>query len=84
MSRIHIHIAYDPLDEKARQQIWKNFFVKIDVNTEHSGREIQVHVSAKEYVKESKKLRSLEWNGREIRNGRQSPSESFMLRSMSY
>lgn len=71
MSRIHIQIAFDPLDEEARQQIWMNSFAKLEANTEHGGREMLVAYSAKEFVKESKKLRSLNWNGREIRNGRQ-------------
>lgn len=69
MSRIHVQIGYDPLDEGARQQIWRNSFAKLESNTEHGGREMLVSIGAKEYVKESKSLRSLEWNGREIRNG---------------
>lgn len=84
MSRIYIQIAYDPLDEEARQQIWKNSFAKLEANTEHGGREILVSISAKEYVKDSKSLRSLQWNGREIKNGRQFSSERFMLYLMNY
>lgn len=82
MSRIHIQVGYDPLDDEARQQIWMNSFAKLETNTEHGGREMQVSFSAKEYVKESKKLRSLKWNGREIRNGTQLQNRRSILRLM--
>ena len=71
MSRIHVQIGYDPLDDAARQQIWMNSFAKLESNTEHGGREMLVAVNAKEYVKDSKDLKKLKWNGREIRNGKQ-------------
>lgn len=70
MSRIHIQIGYDPLDDSARQKIWINSFEKLAIHAEHGGREILFSVGAREYVKESTKLKSLDWNGREIRNGR--------------
>ena len=79
MSRIHTQIAFEPLDEEARQQIWMNSFKKLEANTELGGREMLVSISAKEFVKESKKLRSLNWNGREIRNGRLLLSHRCML-----
>jgi len=69
MSRIHIQIGYDPLDDPARQKIWKNSFDKLEANAEHGGREILFSESAKEFVEQSGKLRELNWNGREIRNG---------------
>ncbi|KAL4767545.1 P-loop containing nucleoside triphosphate hydrolase protein [Aspergillus nidulans var. acristatus] len=53
MSRIHVQIGYDPLDDESRQQIWENHFKKL---------------TPKEYIRKSKELQSLKWNGREIRN----------------
>lgn len=79
MSRIHIQIAFNSLDEEARQQIWMNSFKKLEADTDHGGREMQVSTSAKEFVQESTKLRLLNWNGREIRNGRLLLSERCML-----
>lgn len=70
MSRIHVQIGYDPLDDAAREQIWDNYFNKLGLDYEQGGREIRYEWAAKEYVKHSKEVRLLEWNGREIRNGK--------------
>jgi hypothetical protein len=69
MSRIHVQIGYDPLDEGSRQQIWDNHFKKLSRNRETNGQEIRCSYDAKEFVRKSKDLQSLKWNGREIRNG---------------
>jgi hypothetical protein len=69
MSRIHVQIGYDPLDDHARNAIWENNFRKLKEDQEAGGREIQYEWDAKEYVKKSKEVRELQWNGREIRNG---------------
>ena len=34
MSRIHIRIGFDPLDEGSRQQIWNNHFKRLTHNHE--------------------------------------------------
>ncbi|KAL0258658.1 hypothetical protein SLS55_006156 [Diplodia seriata] len=68
MSRIHLQIGYAPLDDSARLQVWNNSFKKLSANHKQGGKEIQYSFSAKEYVKSSKTLHSLRWNGREIRN----------------
>ncbi|KAF4545990.1 ATPAse AAA+ type core protein [Lasiodiplodia theobromae] len=68
MSRIHVQIGYDVLDDKSRIQIWKNHFRKLTKNHEDGGREIQYSITAMEYVEKSTALKDLEWNGREIRN----------------
>jgi hypothetical protein len=69
MSRIHVQIGYDPLDDHARNAIWENNFRKLKEDHDEGGREIQYEWDAKEYVKKSKEVRELQWNGREIRNG---------------
>ncbi|KAJ0414207.1 hypothetical protein BJY00DRAFT_295528, partial [Aspergillus carlsbadensis] len=68
MSRIHVQIGYDPLDEGSRQQIWDNHFKKLSRNREMNGQEIRCSYDAKEFVRKSKDLQALKWNGREIRN----------------
>jgi hypothetical protein len=69
MSRIHVQIGYDPLDDNARNAIWENNFKKLKEDHEEGSREIRYEWDAKEYVKKSKEVRELQWNGREIRNG---------------
>lgn len=69
MSRIHIQIGYDPLDDDSRKQIWMNNFKKLGEH-ERNGRRIEYAYSAKEFVMHSTALKSLEWNGHEIRNGK--------------
>lgn len=71
MSRIHVHIGFDPLDEPARQKIWKNHLDRLSHNKEMHGLEIQVSDEAKEFVKRSTELQALKWNGHEIRNALQ-------------
>ncbi|KAF2135438.1 uncharacterized protein K452DRAFT_239383 [Aplosporella prunicola CBS 121167] len=68
MSRIHLQIGYEPLDDASRLAIWNNSFKKLITNHKQGGREIKYSITAKEYVKTSKSLQSLKWNGREIRN----------------
>ena len=70
MSRIHLQIGYDPLDEDAREKIWDNNFRKLQEDHENGGPEIQYEWSAKEYIQKSAEARALQWNGREIRNGK--------------
>lgn len=69
MSRIHLQIGYEPLDDAARLLIWNNSFKKLLANHKQGGREIHYSITAKEYVKKSETLQQLKWNGREIRNG---------------
>ena len=69
VSRIHVQLGYDKLDEVARQHIWTNNFDMLADNALVRDKAIRVAQSAKEYVEESEMLRRLEWNGREIRNG---------------
>ncbi|PMD52866.1 P-loop containing nucleoside triphosphate hydrolase protein [Hyaloscypha bicolor E] len=68
MSRIHVSIGYERLDDSARGQIWDNLFRKLKEDHKHGGPEIIYEYDAKEYVKKNKEVKTLEWNGREIRN----------------
>jgi len=70
MSRIHVQLGYDSLDEEARLKIWTNYFKKLQQDHEEGGPEIRYEWDAKEYVNRSQEVRALQWNGREIRNGK--------------
>lgn len=77
MSRIHVQIGYDPLDNDARNKIWDNNFNKLKEDYEQGEREIRYDWDAKEYVKRSEEVKELNWNGREIRNGK--PARSCFI-----
>ena len=64
-SRIHISIHYGDLGEEGRQVIWENLFKDLESDRP----EVFIEYSARAYVTEDGALRSLEWNGRQIRNG---------------
>lgn len=66
ISRIHVSIHYPDFSDKDRIEVWNNFFRKLENEREDS---IRITIAAKEYATESKDLRRLKWNGREIRNG---------------
>ncbi|KAI8960209.1 hypothetical protein F5Y11DRAFT_358596 [Daldinia sp. FL1419] len=72
LSRIHVAIGYEPLDDAAREQIWNNLFRKLKEDHKHGGPDIHYEYDAKEYVRKSEEIKKLEWNGREIRNAFQS------------
>lgn len=69
MSRIHVQIGYDPLDDESRKKIWDAYFKKLSKNHENGGQLIHCNYDAKEYVRREEDLKVLKWNGREIRNG---------------
>jgi len=77
MSRIHIQIGYDELDDEARTHIWATMFDKLQDYHEDGGPEIRYEWNAKEYIQNSEEVRKLAWNGREIRNGRYPPELSL-------
>lgn len=68
MSRIHLPLGYKKLDTEARSQIWKNLFEKLEEDRKKGGLQIECDYYATRYVK-TEEVNSLEWNGREIRNG---------------
>jgi hypothetical protein len=69
MSRIHLSLGYEKLDDNARKTIWDNLFRKLKDDHKRGAPQILYDISAKQYVK-TKEVQSLEWNGREIRNGK--------------
>lgn len=69
MSRIHVSIGYERLDDKAREQIWDNLFAKLKEDKKNGGPEVRYEYEAKQYAKKDGDVKRLEWNGREIRNG---------------
>ncbi|KAH6974935.1 hypothetical protein BKA56DRAFT_589801 [Ilyonectria sp. MPI-CAGE-AT-0026] len=68
MSRIHVSIGYERLDENARSQIWEALFEKLKEDRQIGGPNISYEYDAKCFVKKNDELKKLEWNGREIRN----------------
>jgi hypothetical protein len=78
MSRIHLQIGYDLLDDAARKKIWENNFDKLKEEHALGRRLIEHDYDAKEYVRRSPEVRELQWNGREIRNGKKHPSVLIM------
>jgi hypothetical protein len=83
MSRIHVAIGYDPLDDEAREQIWDSFFKKLSGNHKNGGPRIAYEYDAKEYVRKSEDVKKLQWNGREIRNGTQDSSSTLTIQANS-
>lgn len=69
MSRIHLSLGYDPLNDEARSQIWENMFQKLKDDHKSGGTEIRYDYDAKQYVMKDPEVKALKWNGREIRNG---------------
>lgn len=69
MSRIHVSIGYERLDDSARTQIWNNLFDKLKEDRKRGGLRIDCDYLAKQYVEKSEDIKALRWNGREIRNG---------------
>ena len=79
MSRVHVSIGYERLDDNAREQIWENLFRKLKEDHKNGEPEIRYEYEAKQYVKKSDEVRRLEWNGWEIRNGTLFPDRSLQL-----
>lgn len=67
ISRIHVVIPYTNFTPAERNRIWTQFFQKLQDEREEN---IKITESAREYVFESKKMKTIHWNGREIRNGK--------------
>jgi hypothetical protein len=78
MSRIHLSLGYEPLSNNAREKIWDNLFKKLQQDHKRGGPEITYEYDAKRYV-QSRDVQALEWNGREIRNGKLIHSRKFVL-----
>ena len=62
VSRIHVVISYEDLNQEGRAKIWNGFFDKLEQEREN----ISITARAKKLLLEECKI---PWNGREIRNG---------------
>ncbi|RYC59099.1 hypothetical protein CHU98_g7106 [Xylaria longipes] len=69
ISRVHIQLYYPDFDDDQRRQIWQTF---IDKLVKERGDYMRLNIDAKDYIRGSE-MRALEWNGREIRNGKLDP-----------
>jgi hypothetical protein len=67
-SRIHVALHYKNLTDNDRERIWTNNFERLDRDSKGK---VHVSVATREYAYESRDVRSLRWNGREIRNALQ-------------
>ena len=67
-SRIHVALHYGALTDTDRERIWMNSFDRLERD---AGGRVHVAVTAREYAWRSSDVRSLRWNGREIRNALQ-------------
>lgn len=75
ISRIHVQIYYPEFVDADRDKLWDTFFQKLEDDRETT---MRVQQSAKDYV-QSQEMRSLKWNGREIRNGKLLPAIAFHI-----
>jgi hypothetical protein len=66
LSRIQLKLHYSNLSDDERKRLWLNLFREL----ERERKEMRVIQSAKDYVLEGREVKALEWNGREIRNGK--------------
>jgi hypothetical protein len=72
ISRIHVKLYYQDFDDSQRRQIWQTFIDKLNKERGPSSKspvKFRVSIDAKEYIN-SKEMKELKWNGREIRNGK--------------
>ncbi|KAF2136424.1 uncharacterized protein K452DRAFT_237547, partial [Aplosporella prunicola CBS 121167] len=63
ISRIHIMLHYPPFTDKDREDVWENFFRKLESEDD----KMRIQESTRSYVT-SEEVQSLQWNGGEIRN----------------
>lgn len=62
--RVYIQLHYDEFTDNQRQQVWNTFINKL---ARERGSYMRLNINAKEYICGAE-VRSVEWNGREIRN----------------
>ncbi|KAK4216539.1 hypothetical protein QBC37DRAFT_454518 [Rhypophila decipiens] len=67
-SRIHVALHYRRLNDDDRRRVWMHNFERLERD---SAGKCYVPQSAREYAFESHDMKTLRWNGREIRNGLQ-------------
>lgn len=65
-SRLHVSIHYPRLEEKERRQIWKYHVRRV----EQVRQDLDVRESVSDYVENSKELKKIAFNGRQVRTPR--------------
>ncbi|KAM5378032.1 hypothetical protein ACJZ2D_004643 [Fusarium nematophilum] len=68
LSRIHVALHYKNLGDEDRERIWTQNFDRLARDSDGL---IHISGAAREFVWNSREVRSLKWNGREIRNAMQ-------------
>ncbi|KAF2438970.1 P-loop containing nucleoside triphosphate hydrolase protein [Karstenula rhodostoma CBS 690.94] len=64
ISRIHFQLGYPDFTDESRRKVWQTFIDKLQ---RERGDCFRLNIDAKEYL-DGKELKSVKWNGREIRN----------------
>ncbi|MCJ1308633.1 hypothetical protein MMC25_002286 [Agyrium rufum] len=64
MSRVHVVLKYNPLNDDQRKKIWKQFVEKLEKDRE----DIYIDDRAWQYITAESTMKRVVWNGREIRN----------------
>lgn len=60
-----MQLFYSDFTDDERQQVWMTFMQKLN---KERGRSMRISMDAKDYIR-GNEVRSVKWNGREIRNG---------------
>ena len=66
MSRVHLVVRYETLTAQARIKIWDQFVKKLVTDR----KDFMVDPRATKYIQQFFQSTQIEWNGREIRNGK--------------
>lgn len=66
VSRIHTVIHYDGFTDVERKRIWEQFFKKLGSERRTT---MKIDPDAPKYVLHHDDVKTIQWNGREIRNG---------------
>lgn len=75
ISRIHVQLFYPDFTDDERQQVWMTFVQKL---TKERGKFMRISMDAKDYIR-GNEVRSVKWNGREIRNGEPEQTHCGMM-----
>jgi ATP-dependent Clp protease ATP-binding subunit ClpA len=65
LSRIQVAITYKKLSVESQRKIWVLFFTKL----EKESHDITVSWEAQTYIEDEETIKSMDMNGRDIRNG---------------
>jgi hypothetical protein len=66
MSRIHLVLHYNGLQDRGREDIWRSCFNSLELERGHK---IVIFQNARDYAMRSEEVTELKLNGRDIKNG---------------